>query len=211
MNRINTKHLPIDIYAIILAAGNASRFTGIKQLAVWGGSSLIRHALELAHSVFDNRVIVVLGANKDKIRRVLAPTSAKIAVNPDWQKGVSTSIRTGIEVLPSSALAAMIMLADQPLIETDDLRRIIDLWQEKSSSTVASRYQNTVGAPALFPSSMFARLSKLSGDQGAKQVLTSLGDQLLTVDLAVASVDIDTQEDFEYLSTQKNLRRKSHG
>lgn len=191
-----------NLYAIILAAGNSSRFGSPKQLASWGNSNLLQHVIRRARSLVGERVIVVLGASADQIQQELPDDHVTIVINPDWQKGIATSIRTGVCALPASAAAAMILLCDQPLLEQTSLRRLAETWQLQPARIVASQYKDTIGVPAIFPASNFASLLTLSGDRGAKQILMQLKDQVLAITIPEAGIDIDTKQDFEHLLEQ---------
>ena len=196
-----------NTYAIILAAGNSSRFGPPKQLANWQDSNLIQHTLQLAQALFNERVIIVLGAHAAEIEQNLDQQSVNIVHNAHWQQGMSTSIRTGINALPENADSAMLMLCDQPLIDISSLRQLTTLWQQHPDSIVASEYQGTVGVPVLFPASIFAELKELSGDAGAKRILNERQDEVLTIPLPEAGTDIDTQKDLNNLMV--HLKTKS--
>ena len=194
-----------NIYAIILAAGESSRFGSPKQLADWQNGSLLQHTIDLATSLFNKNFFVVLGANAKKIKQTLDEQSVSLLINSNWKKGLSSSIETGLIALPESTQAVMLLLCDQPLLKKSSLKKLIELWQQQPERIVASEYQNSIGVPAIFPASMFSQLKSLSGDKGAKQVLMSNKEQLVTVALPEADMDIDTQEDFEYLKMQTNI------
>ncbi|MGV0005291.1 MAG: nucleotidyltransferase family protein [Candidatus Porifericomitaceae bacterium WSBS_2022_MAG_OTU9] len=193
-----------DIYAIILAAGESSRFGSPKQLADWQDNNLLQHAINITKSLFDKNIIVVLGANARLIQPRLNEGEITIETNNDWQSGISSSIRAGIKALPEDTKAVIILLCDQPLINKSSLKKLIDLWQQRSNSIVASEYQGTLGVPAIFPAAFFSQLESLQGDKGAKQLLMSMKEQVLTISIPEASIDIDTQNDFNHLKLQPN-------
>jgi molybdenum cofactor cytidylyltransferase len=159
----------------------------------------LQHCLQAAESLFNERVIVVLGADAGQIQQGLQQTSATLVINPDWQDGMSGSIRTGVNALPADAQAVMILLCDQPLLDAGPLLELITLWQAQPEMIVASDYADSVGVPAIFPASVFSQLTSLTGDRGAKQILKSLSDKVISHPLQAAALDIDTQQDFENL------------
>lgn len=191
--------MPDTLFAILLAAGGSSRFGSPKQLVKWRGSSLLEHTLQRLQALFGDQVIVVLGAYADAIRVTLQPTLATIIENVAWQEGMSTSIRAGVNALPEHVEAVMLSLSDQPLLETDVFERLIAVWKQQPGSIVASQYEDTIGVPAIFPACMFPTLKALSGDVGAKKILSSLSDQVITVNISEAGIDIDTKEDFHHI------------
>ncbi len=194
-----------NIYAIILAAGESSRFGSPKQLADWQENNLLQHTINITESFFDKNIIVVLGANAELIQSRLDKSDVTIETNNDWQSGISSSIQAGIKALPDDTEAVMILLCDQPLLEKSSLKKLISLWQQQRNSIVASEYQDTVGVPAIFPAAFFSQLEALQGDKGAKQLLISMKKRLLTVSVPEASMDIDTQNDFNNLKMQFNI------
>jgi molybdenum cofactor cytidylyltransferase len=188
------------VYAILLAAGASSRLGSPKQLLHWRNRPLLAHSIEQAQAVLSERVIVVLGANSDAIQTAVDLSAAKIIANPDWQQGVATSIRAGIQALPDTATAALILLCDQPLINAVHLQALLNVWQDNQHHIVASQYPNSVGVPALFPAEYFPSLLTLTGDKGAKALLIKFADMVLTISLPEAELDIDNSADFDYLT-----------
>lgn len=188
-----------NLYAIILAAGNSSRLGTPKQLLEWRERPLLAHCLDTARSLLNDRIVVVLGAYADTIQSAIDLTSVITILNPDWQEGMASSIRAGIQALPDDADAALILLSDQPLVTAEHLQQLLQNWQATPTHIVASEYQEVLGVPALFPAPFFETLSSLTGDRGAKQLFTTFEHQLLKTPLAAAKWDIDTQEDVNRL------------
>ncbi|MFK8068063.1 MAG: nucleotidyltransferase family protein [Gammaproteobacteria bacterium] len=195
------ENMPDDLYAIILAAGESSRFGSAKQLALWENDYLINHTINLVNSIFAEKVIVVLGANAELIKKAAKLESVNVLINNDWQKGLSSSIKTGILNVPKSAKAAMIFLADQPLLEVSSIKKIIATYKKNSDKIVASDYKSnhkiTQGVPAIFPIKHFVELMNLEGDVGARNLLKKHQSELLTVAVPEAMLDIDTKQDLE--------------
>src|SRR5450432_3016036 len=112
------------ISAIVLAAGQATRFGSCKQLASHDGKPLLQHVLDnLAQSKIDD-VVVVLGANAAEIREQIRFGRARVVMNPDFADGMSTSIHAGLRAIKSDA--AMIVLADQPCVSPRTIDALID-------------------------------------------------------------------------------------
>ena len=90
--------------------------------------------------------------------------------------------------------AVLVCLSDQPMLESEDLRRLVLEWRENPRAVIASRYAGKLGVPAVFPRSRFGALRSLSGDQGARDLLTSSGD-VIGVPMPRAAFDLDYPED----------------
>jgi CTP:molybdopterin cytidylyltransferase MocA len=188
------------IAAVILAAGGSARFGYPKQLLTHQGENLVRRAAIAAINAKLDPVIVVLGAYASTIVQQLAGLDAVTVVeNATWMEGQATSLLLGIQAATSAgADAALVMLADQPLIDSDALAKLIGMFDEKHR-LVASHYSGTIGAPAIFGSEFFNDLKRLSGDQGAGKWLRARSEEVTTVDLAEAATDIDTPDDLKHL------------
>ncbi len=89
------------VYAIVLAAGTSSRFGhNPKQLLNWNNRPLLEHALLNVQAILQDRVIVVLGAHSHAIETGINLKAFKTVINTDWQQGIASSIRAGIQSLP---------------------------------------------------------------------------------------------------------------
>jgi molybdenum cofactor cytidylyltransferase len=183
------------VYAIILAAGASSRLGSPKQLVPWQNLTLLEHALHNAQSLLPGRVSVVLGAHADSIQASIDLSEVTIVNNPDWQAGMASSICAGIQALPASAEATLILLCDQPLVTRAHLQQLLNVWASKPNQIVASAYHQARGVPALFPASYFGHLLKLTGDHGAKALLQQFSAQVTAVALPEAELDIDCAAD----------------
>ncbi len=189
-----------NVYVIILAAGASSRMGSPKQLLEWRNRPLLEHAVVNARAIFNERVIVVLGAHAEAIQTAIDFGGVTTIVNPDWQEGMASSIRAGVQALPESASAALILLCDQPLINAAHMQNLLNGWQNAPNRIVTSQYHHSVGVPALFPAEFFEYLLSLSGDKGAKPILMRFENGLLKIPLPEAELDIDSAVDFDRLT-----------
>ncbi|MCQ8119837.1 nucleotidyltransferase family protein [Methylomonas rosea] len=197
-------HAAIDnVYAVILAAGASSRMGSPKQLLIWQDRPLLTHALANAQAVLAERIVLVLGANAEAIKTAIDLNGVSVALNPDWADGMAGSIRTGIEALPATAGAVLLMLCDQPLINAAHLQNLLRAWQIAPERIVVSQYAESFGVPAVFPAAFFAQLVGLTGDRGAKPLLLRFEEALVKVPLQEAELDIDTQGDYQRLHAHK--------
>ena len=190
---------------ILLAGGESSRMGTPKQLLSYKGRSLIRHAVEEAVTSNCHPIIVVLGANSDRISSELVNLPIHIALNFQWQQGMSASIATGIEAMMKISFsfeAFIIALADQPLITSRAYARLAERYEQHHPLAVASNYNNTLGVPALFDRALLPKLLKLDRKGGAKQLLNEYSDLALNLDLPEAAIDIDTPTDYQQLLQQ---------
>jgi molybdenum cofactor cytidylyltransferase len=188
------------IAAVILAAGGSSRFGYPKQLLTHEGENLVRRAATAAIDAKLSPVIVVLGAYASTIKQQLSGIDAAIFVeNAKWANGQASSLRLGIKAAMSvDADAALVMLADQPLVDSDSLSKLIHAFDE-DHRLVAASYSNTIGAPAIFGAEYFNDLVRLRGDHGAGKWLRERKESVTHVTLDEAAADIDTPDDLKHL------------
>ncbi|PKM38322.1 MAG: nucleotidyltransferase family protein [Gammaproteobacteria bacterium HGW-Gammaproteobacteria-10] len=189
-----------NVYTVILAAGASRRLGSPKQLLEWRGRTLLDNTIENARSLLNERVIVILGSQAQTIQEKVDLSGVVAVVNPNWQTGIASSIRAGIDSLPVNADGVLMLLSDQPLVGYRAMQNLLTQWQIEPSHIAASQYQDTVGVPALFPSAFFGALRSLRGDRGAKSLLLQFEDKLQKIPLPEAELDIDTREDFDHLS-----------
>jgi len=125
----------------------------------------------------------------------LTDVAVRTVINPDWQKGISTSIRSGMQSLVSNTDAAIIVLCDQPQLSTDILNRLIDTYTATRVPIVTCTYSGTVGVPTLYDRRIFGELLMLGGDQGAKPIIERHASERIEIDFPGGEVDIDHMMD----------------
>lgn len=183
------------LHAIVLAAGEASRFGSAKQLVRIGDRPLLSLVAGRAAEVVGHALVIVLGARAAELSPLLRHSPGSVVINRDWREGLASSIRAGIARLPASCAGAMLVLADQACVTAEDLRRLAGAWRRQPLCVAAARYGATVGVPAIFPQHLFSELSELKGDTGARSLLKRHTDRLVKVPMPSAAFDLDTPDD----------------
>ena len=189
---------------IILAAGASTRLGQPKQLLKFRNKTLIRHAVETALATECEKIIVVLGENADEIKKQIEDLPIEIADNKNWQSGMSSSIKTGLEKLYDEELSAVVfMLCDQPLISSETILHLIETQAKTQKKIVASEYKNDLGVPAGFSHEVFEELLNLQGDTGAKFLIKKyFPSDSAKISAPEAEFDIDTLEDYQNLQSR---------
>lgn len=173
-----------------------------KQLLLFRSKTLVEHAAIQAIGAGLRPVIVVAGAHAAAIRTAIAGRPVEIVQNDAWQTGMGSSIAAGVRRLlemQEEAAALAILLADQPLVEAKHLSAMRELLNTNETNIVAAHYSGTLGVPAFFKSTVFAKLAALSPEAGARQVIRGSGDQVTAFPLPEAAIDVDTPEDYAAL------------
>lgn len=171
----------------------------LKQLLPWRGRPLVVHAVEAALASPCWPVVVVLGAEAERIRPVLARHPVQIAENPAWSEGMASSIRAGVQLLQQFSRqldSVLIALCDQPGFSTATIGRLLAARENTRAGIVAARYAGRQGAPALFGREHFASLAALTGEEGARSLLNGSSDHVVGVDLPELALDLDTPADY---------------
>lgn len=199
MNRSTTS-------VILLAAGASKRMgNSIKQLLPWGDTTLLGHAINQLKPLKAD-IYVVLGAFADEIKTHV-PKEATLLVNTEWQNGMGSSIAYGVnEVLKNApqTKSILIALADQPLVNSAYLKKLLGQHIESQEGITATAYPNQrVGVPAIFDEKYFSVLQKLKGDKGARELLNSKNQRLTTLPIVENGFDVDTEDDYRKILIYK--------
>lgn len=190
----------LDVAGIVLAAGGSTRMGRAKQLLEVDGAPLVRRAALAARDAGCAPVVVVLGGRAAEVAPALLGLGVVLQVNERWQDGMGGSIAAGIACAERcGAMAALLTLADQPLVGAAALRRLLDAWRASGQPIAASRYAGTVGVPACFARDRFAALRALDGAPGCKALLHAQPRATALVDCPEAEHDVDTPDDWARL------------
>ncbi len=188
--------------AVILAAGSASRMGRAKQALQFDGQSLLRRASLAALGGGCSPVLVVTGAHAELSRAELNGLDVREVFNPHWQTGMASSIRTGLDgllIAHPDATAAVFLVCDQPHVTAELISGLIAAHRGTQRPVIASSYGGSLGVPALFGRSLFARLARLEGSAGAKHVIEENAAHACFLPFPGGERDVDTLDDFSRL------------
>ena len=189
------------VSAVVLAAGAGSRFGGGKLLASFRGRTLIEATLSGLRGAPVDEIIVVAGAEGERLRSISTADEMRVIDNPDWAEGMSTSVRAGLRACASDTRAAVICLADQPLVGAEAVERLVEAFRRGARIAVAT-YGGEMRNPVLFARGVWPLLLReMSGDKGARVFLKHHQDIVTEVacDDIADPTDVDTVEDLRRL------------
>ena len=191
--------MPAELWSVVLAAGGSSRLGAPKQLLRIRGRRLLSRAIHAAEAVTPGRVVVVIGAERLRIRSLIRRhhPGTHTVDNARWAQGMAGSLQAGLAVLPGRATAAMLLLSDQPAVVEASLRRLIRAWRRRPGKAAAAAYGGVLGVPAILPRTLWKDARRLSGDRGARRLLRPGRAVTTVVDLPEAAWDIDTRGDLQ--------------
>lgn len=187
----------MSVAALILAAGASVRLGRPKQLEQWGESSLLGHVVEQTALFSVDETWVVLGARIDEILDSVDFGDAGVIENPEWEEGIASSIRVGLDALLQSSRCdvALIVLGDQPNVSPHIVEELLISHQRSDHPVSVPKYRYNRGNPVAVDRSLWPRLMSLEGDDGANRLWQAHPEWVNEVwfpDLAPRDVDTDS-------------------
>jgi molybdenum cofactor cytidylyltransferase len=188
------------VSAILLAAGESKRMGQPKLLLPFGKYTILEQTIDNLLASKIGEVIVVLGYKAQEMIRAIADRPVKIVVNPSYQQGMSTSIIAGLNLVDAKAKRLMIVLADQPLVDSQTFDRLIDKSLACDKGIIIPIYGAKRGNPVILSTKYREELLRLRGDVGARWIIKQHYDNILevAVDCDSINVDIDIMGDYHY-------------
>ena len=186
------------VSAILLAAGESKRLRMPKLLLPFGKSTVLEQTIDNLLNSRVDEVIVVLGYRAEEMMRKLANRPVKIAINPIYHQGMSTSIVKGLSLVNNRAQSIIVALADQPLIDNQTINRLIEESLGHDKGIVIPTYQAERGHPVIFTSKYKEELLGLKGDIGGRQTIKEHPNDTLEViaDSKAITMDVNTINDY---------------
>ena len=189
------------ISAILLAAGQSKRMVGENKLAKKiQGVPLIKHSVKNILSASIDELIIVLGYQKEIIEKLIDKNEKiKFVFNKDFESGMASSIKTGLNNLSKKTEAFFICLGDMPMVNHDIYNQLIK--SKDNKEIIVPTYKGQQGNPVLFNKSMKETVMNITGDVGAKKILELNKDKILNLEINDQNISksFNTQGDFSSL------------
>ncbi len=186
------------IWTMILAAGESRRMGTPKLLLPFKGKTMIE---TLVHEVLrskSDKTMVVLGAEKEKIERIISPLPVAIVVNTRYEEGMLSSIQSGFEALPDEVDAVLVCLGDQPLIPFFVLDKLIEAYKDTKKGIILPIYKKSRGHPILIDLKYKNEIKRISPDIGLRALVHDHPQDVMEVVVDAPQIlkDIDKPEDY---------------
>ena len=188
------------ISTIVLAAGQSKRMNGDNKLIKkYNKKYLINHIIGSLIKSKVNKIIVVLGFQSSKVKRIIIKNKKiNFVFNKNYKSGMSSSIKTGLKRISKKSIGFLIVQADMPLISKKIVNTLCYAVRNSNKEIVAPIYKRKMGNPIGFKRSMTRILNKTSGDAGAKKIIQRNKKKLGLIKINSKSIfkDFNTKRDF---------------
>tara|TARA_Y100000590_G_C15455778_1_gene914500 strand:+ start:251 stop:823 length:573 start_codon:yes stop_codon:yes gene_type:complete len=189
------------ISAILLAAGKSKRMNGENKLTKkFKGIPLIKYAVQNILASAIEEVIIILGYQSEIVEKIIDKNNKiKFVLNKNFESGMASSIKIGLNNLSDKTESFFICLGDMPMVNSDIYNQIIK--HKNNKEIIVPTYKKQQGNPILFSASMREKIMKVSGDSGAKKILELNKDKIFSLEINNIGITkgIDSLENFNSL------------
>jgi molybdenum cofactor cytidylyltransferase len=187
------------VTAVVLAAGQAKRMGQTKQLLPWGETTVLAQVLRNVEASAVHNILVVTGHEAEKVEQIATESGAETVFNPVYGAGeMVSSLQTAVSHLPDHIAAVLVVLADQPMVETAVIDQLLEAYWQQKGRLIAPVYQGKRGNPVLIDRAYFAELLDLPADSAPRHLLRRHESDLHLVPVASDSVLHDLDHPGEY-------------
>jgi molybdenum cofactor cytidylyltransferase len=186
------------IWAIILAAGESKRMGRPKMLLPLGEKTIVETVVGTALASSVDKVLVVLGAERNRIDRLLKPFPVETVYNPDFPTGMLSSVQAGFEALPAGFEAAVVLLGDQPFVSAGVIDRLCAAHTVSPGCILIPVCGDRRGHPVLIPAAFRNEIPLLSGAVGLRELIHRHEEKIVEIEVEEDAVlmDIDDPETY---------------
>lgn len=183
------------IGCVIMASGLSKRFGSNKLIKELGGMPVIKWVLDVTEDLFACRVVVT---RSQEVKTLCENMNVPVLYHE--YPGRNDTVRIGLNAMPEEVEGCMFCMADQPLIQQTTIKNMIAMFNERKG-IVRPIFEDSPGAPILFPDKYFEELRNLPQGKGGNVVVKAHPDDVYMVSAGFAEelFDIDTEEDFSYI------------
>ena len=188
-----------QIQGLVLAAGSSQRMGTAKQLLPFGEKTILQTVVDVLLTLGLSDIVVVLGHGAERVRDRLGDRKVTLCVNDDYQTGMFSSVLCGVNQMPETADALLMVLGDQPHVEARVGKAVIDAYQLGTAGIVIPTWDGKRGHPALVDLKRYrSEILSLSGDEGLKPVMRGFVADTLEIPVDDSGIlrDLDTVEDY---------------
>lgn len=190
------------VAGIVLAAGESKRLGQPKALLDWKGKPFVRQVAQTALTAGLKPVVLVTGADAEKVEAAMNGLEVQIIRNFIWYEGQSSSVKAGLKALPRNIASALFMVVDQPQLPFALIEALIAEHAGSLAPIIAPMVEDHRTNPVLFDRSTFADFAALEGDVGGRAIFSRYQVRWLPWLDSSLAIDVDTPEDYRRLLDQ---------
>ncbi len=190
----------MNLSAIILAGGASTRMGSPKALLKIGEKTFLQHIVGELHSANVSEIVIVLGADAEKIRATLDWFDGDVVVNNDWQRGQLSSLITGINFLEKKNIDGVIVCpVDHPLISAKLISELASAFYSSKKKIIIPVFNKQRGHPIIFSKELFSEIKNAPLEVGAKAVVRKSSDEVFEMESDERGIlmNIDTLEKYQ--------------
>ena len=198
------------ITGLLLAAGLSKRMGRPKQSVLLAGRTILDLSTEVFLSSCVDEVIVIVD-QPHSLKRKTGPRLRYI-VNSDPSRGLSSSLKLGLQAVKGGSEAVIVGLGDKPLVLPETVNALVAAYQRTGARIVVPVHDGNRGNPVLFQRAMFGFILELSGNVGAKEVIGRHEQEVFELPVKDQGIllDIDTPSDIDRALALLASRDRSH-
>ena len=190
---------------IILAAGQSTRFGKPKQLLKLNDKYLLEWVLDAALGSRLEKILLVLGHKNQEILTALGEKTRhpdlQIIKNHHYHGGQSTSLQAGLDQVRDKYPAAMFLLGDQPMLDSETIDGLLEQFWISGKDIGVPVFEGKRGNPVIIAQKFYDPMAKITGDIGARNIIRKHPEHVAEIEInkPLCFIDIDTQSDFDQL------------
>lgn len=186
------------IIPVVLAAGESRRMGQPKMLLPFRGKPMIEHIIENIRTAGLEDIIVVIGAEKEKLPVLLQKLSVNFCVNNEYRQGMLSSVICGIMNLPENVSAMLIFPGDQPLISPDTIAAVVKRSISTDKGIIIPVFKNRRGHPVLIDAKYRSAILNLNPEEGLRSLAASYPEDVCEIETDDPGIlkDFDTYEEY---------------
>lgn len=188
-----------QVGAVILAAGQSKRMGQPKLMLPWGKTTIINQIISVLTTEAITPILVVTGEMHDSVAVELAEKPVQLVRNMNFAvTEMIDSLRLGLDEMPESVAACLIVLGDNPQISKDVVRMLVRRYVERGSEIILPSYHQRRGHPWLLARSLWWKLNELDARGTLRDFLAGQSSKIdyVIVDTPGILADVDTPEEY---------------
>ncbi|MFH1136834.1 MAG: NTP transferase domain-containing protein [Pseudomonadota bacterium] len=184
--------------ALILAAGYSSRMKAFKPLLPLGDATVLEQAAR--PFLLDDKIetLVVTGCRAGELRPVLKRNGLGEVFNPEFDRGMFSSVKAGVKALPRGTAAFFVLPVDIPLARPFTIGKLLKKFEEEAPRLIYPTFRGRAGHPPLIAADLAGPILAWNGDGGLKGALASFRDEALYLETPDRNILFDMDQPDEY-------------